>query len=535
MKSQAKVIKRDVSLHSSIVQSGDLLLARKTNGRKTGIKSDNATDEPNATDQPNATPATDAAQADAPARDPADPSAKTGDHSAGEISAPSGLDAPDKAESTPDTGATEPVVTESPSEATENAREPSPGADGQAASPDAVQPDAEPSTTSKETSTGDSAPAASLSDPGPFSTSQAEAATAPVVAPPPAPPPEKKGGFFPLLLGGLVAGGIGYGTHFYLTEMSAGEDSSAQEIASLQAEVEALQAALSDRAEAAELSAVQSEVAETQSALAELRDDLGAAAGAAELDALEMELAELQAAFSELPGAETLAREISSGRISALAETVAQTEADLADARSEIAIVPDLQAQVAALQAELADLRDLAERRVVEAEAEVDTALARSGLQIMTAALAGGRSYADALDLFESAGVTVPETLAAPAATGVPTLETLQEDFPAAARAALRAELAEAPSDSAYDRVSNFLRAQTGARSTAPRDGDDTDAILSRAGAAVEAEAFADALDELAALTGPAQSAMQGWITAVETRLSADAALAEFTTSLSNE
>ena len=80
--------------------------------------------------------------------------------------------------------------------------------------------------------------------------------------------------------------------------------------------------------------------------------------------------------------------------------------------------------------------------------------------------------------------------------------------FPTAARAGLEAALRADMGSSWTERATNFLRAQTGARSLDPREGDDPDAILSRAEAAVSAGDLATALTEIAALPEPAQTAM---------------------------
>ncbi|TVP70582.1 MAG: hypothetical protein EA339_12525 [Rhodobacteraceae bacterium] len=366
--------------------------------------------------------------------------------------------------------------------------------------------------------TAAAAPAASLAAPGPIPVTPPQ-----TPAGKPGATPGARGGVFPLVLGGLLAGGIGYGAHFLLAGSDGAESVTAQDIALLQDEVQSLRSALTERAAQEDVAALRSDL----SGLRETLDAQSATTGAIDdtVSALGADIAELRTTISELPASASDIGAVTRGDVTAFADSVAELEAQFAA----------LQSDMSALRGDMEDLRDLSERRVVEAEAQVDDALARSGLEIMTAALAAGRSYADALGLFREAGVTVPDALAAPAATGVPTLEALQERFPPAARAALRAEYAQAPADSAYDRVANFLRAQAGVRSTAPKEGDDTDAILSRAGAAVEDGAFAAALGELDSLTEPALGAMQPWMTDLRTRLDAEAALAEFTTSLSNE
>jgi len=63
-----------------------------------------------------------------------------------------------------------------------------------------------------------------------------------------------------------------------------------------------------------------------------------------------------------------------------------------------------------------------------------------------------------------------------------------------------------------------------GARSVAPREGDDPDAVLSRAEAAVRSGDLDTALTEIAALPDVAQSAIADWQANAETRLEAKSA-----------
>ncbi|ATX66496.1 hypothetical protein [Roseinatronobacter bogoriensis] len=314
-------------------------------------------------------------------------------------------------------------------------------------------------------------------------------------------PQPRKSGFFPMLIGGLLAGGIGYGAAYMGFQQQA--PSSADEISQIRTEIAGLRAELEDVGAPADLSALQTE-------LAELRGQIGSGD--------EADLGPLQARFEDMTDG-------LSQQLGTVSEEVDSLRAALAEAEE----------QIAALGADMADLRDLGERRVAEAEAAVDVALAQSGLDSVRAALETGVPYPDAVSRLEGAGVRVPEALVAPAASGIPTLEGLQEDFPQAARAALRVALQDAPAESTADRLGNFLRAQTGARSTAPRQGDDADAILSRAGAALEAGDLEAALAEIAALPEPAQAAMGGWLNAAQARVAARDALPELINAISTE
>ncbi|MFN7002732.1 MAG: hypothetical protein ACK4NW_04775 [Roseinatronobacter sp.] len=395
--------------------------------------------------------------------------------------------------------------------------------DAPAPETDAVAPESElPADATSPSDQSDPEPAAPEVSVGPITHDPVEPATPPaepVAAtppPPPTPAPPAKSGFFPLLIGGLVAGGIGYGAHYFL---ASGQDDTGAEVAALQAEVQQLRAALTDLPGAPDLSAVEAEISDLRSALDSLDISAQVTAG---MDSLRAEFA---ASEDVGPDTQLMAQLNEMSRdLSQNSDRLTSLEGDLSD-RDEV---------LAALQAELAEIRDIAERRVAEAEASVDAALARAGLDLMQSALATGAPYPQAIALLRDAGVVVPEPLAQPAATGVPTLEMLQESYPAAARAALRAALQDDTSGGAAARIENFLRAQLGVRSTAPREGDDPDAVLSRAAAHVEAGDLDAALGEIETLPAPARDALERWRLAAQSRRDADAAFADFATTLSN-
>lgn len=182
-----------------------------------------------------------------------------------------------------------------------------------------------------------------------------------------------------------------------------------------------------------------------------------------------------------------------------LAETVAETFAD---------------GQMAADAAARARAAELADAAAALAAAEVRIVRRAALAELAGAALTGTPAPQALAALGE-----VPDTLR-PMAQGLPTLAMLQASYPAAARAALAA--LPPPVDAPLgDRLVGFLRTQTGARSLAPRDGDDPDAVLSRAEAALRAGNLRLVLDELDLLPEPAASAMAGWRGQAEQRADA--------------
>ena len=191
-----------------------------------------------------------------------------------------------------------------------------------------------------------------------------------------------------------------------------------------------------------------------------------------------------------------------------------------------------LAAEADALSQRIATAADEAQARLAEAETRATT-LAQSAedaarrAQAASAALAIGEALQSgapptaALAQLEEAGVTPPPALTAQ----VPTLDELVAAFPPAARAGVRASLQAESAQGEGSILGNFLRAQTGARSVEPRQGSDADAVLSRAGAAVERGHIQAALDELAALPEAARPAMADWTAQAQAYVQAQAAL----------
>ncbi|PLL14722.1 hypothetical protein C0V75_04725 [Tabrizicola sp. TH137] len=279
------------------------------------------------------------------------------------------------------------------------------------------------------------------------------------------------------------------------------------------------------------------------------------AAQAEELAALREQLAALPAKPAPDPGLES--------RITALeaaaAPDLSTLDTRLATLESQVAALPvasgngisadpALRAELAALKEQVATLgtggtvpadviaaAEAAENRLKEAEtraaalAEQATKAAAearrtAALDRIAAAFDSGAPFAAAAaDL----GPALPADLADHAATGLPTLRELQDSFEDAARRALEDALRANMGETWTDRVSNFLRSQTGLRSLTPRDGDDPDAVLSRAEAALGAGRLADALAELDALPEAGKPALADWAAQARIRTAAEDALAQ--------
>ena len=150
-------------------------------------------------------------------------------------------------------------------------------------------------------------------------------------------------------------------------------------------------------------------------------------------------------------------------------------------------------------------------------------AAAQSAIAIVRGALDDGVAYADKLEPIREAGLDIPEGLSAPAEEGVATLGSLMSEFPPAARDALDAARRADPESTKG--IGAFLQRELGARSTSPKEGDDADAILSRAEAALQRQDITTALTELQALPEPAADAMTDWVAQATERRDALVAL----------
>jgi hypothetical protein len=382
------------------------------------------------------------------------------------------------------------------------------------------------------------APRGSGSGGTPPSLTPAHAAVAPVG-------PSRAGTFLALVLGGLLAALIGAAASQYffphgwwtdtvelerrvtaLEARPSGPDAAALEGAlapfALRLDsVEGNLATLGQRLET--LEAVEpADVTALEARLAGLAERLEAAE-AVDVDAIDRRLqalgARIEAAEADAPGPDLQPLERALDELAGRLDALEATRAVEIAAAAEAAVEASLEEARAAQQARVAEL-DAAADALAADQARLD---ARAALTELSVAAETGQPAPDALARL-SAVADPPEALAA-FADGVPTLGALQADFPAYARQALRAAPV-APGAPAGDRVLNFLRAQTGARSLAPRAGADPDAVLSRAEAAVRAGRLRDALEEIAALPPDAAAEVEPWRVRAERRQAAMEALA---------
>ena len=351
-----------------------------------------------------------------------------------------------------------------------------------------------------------SKPSGSSSKPAPEKAEKPSAATSKPTSPPastsvpePAPKERKRSVFFPMLLGGAIAAGLGFAASEYDVLGTR-----AQSAAELQSAMEAQQARI------AELEARVEEPATLPESLPQvdaLREELTASREA--LSALQSQLAEIDSRLT------TVEKQPATGGDNQVAVAAFEREMEA------------LRASVAEQRSEIESLLDNAQTAEEATAAAAEAARAQTAMTQMNAAISAGRPFEAPLAELQQAGVEdIPETLRESAAGGVVTLANLQARYPDAAREALATARAAVPEEGEGG-FGNFLKRQLGARSVAPREGTDADAVLSRAEAAVRDGRLTDALAEIDTLPAPAQDAMAEWLADARGRQAAETAANE--------
>lgn len=294
----------------------------------------------------------------------------------------------------------------------------------------------------------------------------------------------RQGGFWSMLLGGVVAAGVGVAAAPYVLPpawFSPADDGVAAALTAQNARLAALSSELEGLQSPPDLSDEMQGLSET-------------------LTALTGQIADLE------------------GRIGALEDRpTVQSGGGVPAAEIE-----DLRAALEAQATEVEALRAAADERQT---AERDSALAtlrRAALTRVMTALDSGSDFTQALTDLRDSGVEVPDALADQAKTGVITQTALIERFPEAARAALATARAE--SGDAVAGVGGFLKSQLGIRSLSPQEGDDPDAVLSRAEAALIEGRLSHALTEIETLSEAARRPLSDWVAEATRRQEALAA-----------
>lgn len=356
------------------------------------------------------------------------------------------------------------------------------------------------------------------------------------VLPPPAAPasaeaPKQGGGFMPLLLGGVAAAAIGAGaTLFVLPSLPA----SLLESMGLQPKAELDAAGLSTALanQAARTEALTAELAALRSAPAPAADLSGVQAALDQATAAVRTASEAQvaleariAALESRPAAEAVppaALDELRAEVLALRGQLDQRSTGDAAAQEQIA------AAVAVAQERILQAEEEAARLRGQSEASARRMLVQAAIARVATAIDSGASLVSAVAELEAAGISAPDALK----VTVPTITQLQAGFPQAARDALAVARKEAAGDTMTGRVGAFLMAQVGARSLDAREGDDPDAILSRAQSAVDQGDIAAAVAEVGKLPPSGQAALGDWLVQAQARVAALEALTSLSQSV---
>lgn len=343
--------------------------------------------------------------------------------------------------------------------------------------------------------------------------------------------PARQSGFLPMVLGGaLVAIGGFAASHFNLLNLTTPGASTAVLEEKL-TEQAALIATLS--AEVDRLAATPAPDAGLSDKLATLEADLAVLRAApapeavVDLAPLTSRLEDLEqqmAALAAMPAGDGTG--VSPAALAALqAEVAALKSAGGAQSEEVTRLAAEAEARIAEAEARAAALAD-------SIAASAQAAATRAALGRLQAALETGAPFGTALT--DLGAAEIPAVLQEAATTGLPTLADLEDSFPAAARSALEAALRANMGESWTERVSAFLRTQTGARSLSPREGSDPDAILSRAEAALVAGDVTASVAEVRTLPEAGLAAMTDWLAVADRRIAAEAAVADLVSRLGN-
>lgn len=340
---------------------------------------------------------------------------------------------------------------------------------------------------------------------------------------------ERRGGFGAMLFGGVAAAAVGFGAAQYESGDwpfgGDGGDTFRADVTAALAEqgerLDALSASVEDNAATTEtgLKTLGDDLASTSDAVDEARETIAALTDrVGALEAIPDELAALEARLSDLakrPIEDNVSREA----IKAYEDELERLRASMEEQRK--AIEDTIAAEKAKMEKIAAEATEMEERALAEAR----LAAARSAMTRILSALDTGDAFGAALgELADNIDMPVPDALSAVADTGVATQAALREEFPDLARAALRAARENAPAEEGESGIGSVLEKMFEVRSVEPREGDDADAVLSRAEAAVRAGDLQTALTEIEALPEVARAELETWVVAANARFAALAA-----------
>ena len=249
------------------------------------------------------------------------------------------------------------------------------------------------------------------------------------------------------------------------------------------------------------------------------------------LEVVNPALVKLESNLTELRALQAKQSEMFNRRIEALesgssASLVSSAETE-AYQQAFLKIQADLESQRIQINKIFDDLRTQAQevkrqKKVEEQNANeiAKSALTSSALGKIQALVESGLGYQTILaELSRFTDLSLSPAIVDNAESGVASLKFLQNQFPAAARTALKKIRNEEVVSENQGVVWSFIKAQLGFRSLTPQEGVSADAVLSRAQAAVSDGDIGAALIEIKTLTDVGQTALKEWSLAAESRI----------------
>ena len=327
------------------------------------------------------------------------------------------------------------------------------------------------------------------------------------------------------------------------TFLTPGQTQAEADIAALKSELEARVSALESKpgVEISEESvehAIQEYADDLRTEIGLIKDKLGATDG----EAIEARLAKLETQITGITAelssmSDRLSLQITENGAALSEEAAAKLAGYQAVMDGLKAQVDDLAAKNGALNQKVEEVAAASARRVQEAEddaaAKVTNTATKKLLTDIIAALDSGAPFQPALDgLSEVSDVAIPQALTDVAATGTPGRIELRSKFPEAAHAALRADTSANANEGVFGKLGAFLQNQVGTRSTERKEGNDTDAILSRIEDDLSRGNFQSAVTEANSLAEAPKEAMAEWLSDLTRLADAQSAFSELSSAL---
>ncbi|MCP5075497.1 MAG: hypothetical protein GY947_19675 [Rhodobacteraceae bacterium] len=322
-----------------------------------------------------------------------------------------------------------------------------------------------------------------------------------------------------------------------------GQTEAKAEIAALKSELDNRIAALESRpAEGISRSAIDDAItaydAKIKKTLSDLKDQIGATDGQAVESRLAQLETRLEGATAELAAVgERFSMQITENGAALSEEAASKLAGYQAVIEGLKAQVDDLAAKNGSLSQKIDDVSAASTRRVQEAEeqasAKVTSTATKKLISDIAVALDSGKAFQPALDgLAKIAAIEPPAALADVAPTGTTSWAALRGQFSEIAHAAIRADTKASAGDGVVGKFSAFLKTQVGTRSLERKEGDSTDAVLSRVEDELIRGNLGAALNEANTLTEPPKAAMSDWLSALSRLAAAQSALAQLTGTL---